>query len=193
MAAKDGTGGRYGKGRDIPAVSRRRRGAGFAQAARFVEDGVGRAAARRGLTETRLVTEWTEIAGAVAGAVTIPIAVRRRGKSLGGTLELRADPGRGPEIEMMVPQIIERVNACFGYRAISSIRLVQDGSTGFSEAEAGFDMTGAPSVLVAGSKEAPPEACNRVAEAVARIDDPELRRSLERLGLAIAKRAANQS
>ncbi|MEM9049855.1 MAG: DciA family protein [Pseudomonadota bacterium] len=197
MASQDGTGNEDGKGRRAHAAMRRHR-RGFAQAARFLDGGVSRAAARRGLTETRIVTQWTEIVGALAGAVTMPVGISRRGRSLGGTLELRAAPGRGPEVEMMAPQIVERVNACFGYRAVARIRLVQDGPSGFAEPAAAFDPAGAPEGLGGNAPgadrpgEPPPETRRHVADTVAGIDDPDLRHALERLGLAIAQSKANR-
>lgn len=174
---------------DRPA--RPRRPTGFAPAARYLAANLGKAAARRGLTETRLLTDWAEIAGPVAGAVCTPVGVTRRGRNLGGTLELRAMPGRGPEIEMMAPQIVERVNACFGYRAVARLRLVQEAAPGFAEPPAGFDFAGAPEgnarqeAVAAATK-------SRIEETVSEVADPDLRHSLERLGLAIATQAAGR-
>ena len=42
-----------------------------------------------------------------------------------GTLRLQIASGRGPQAQAMSDVIIDRVNANFGYRAISRIRLVQ--------------------------------------------------------------------
>ncbi|MEM9197350.1 MAG: DUF721 domain-containing protein [Pseudomonadota bacterium] len=181
-------GSKPARGEDRPAFSRRR--AGFAPAARYLAANLGKAAARRGLTETRLITDWMEIVGPVAGAVCAPVGITRRGRALGGTLELRGTPGRGPEIEMMAPQIVERVNACFGYRAVARIRLVQEAHAGFAEQVAGFDFAGAPEVDA--GQEAQAATKSRIEETVSEVADPDLRHSLERLGLAIARRAAGR-
>ena len=46
-----------------------------------------------------------------------------------GTLRLQITPGRGPQAQAVSDLIIDRVNANFGYRAISQISLVQTLST----------------------------------------------------------------
>lgn len=180
MARQDGPGN--GEGKRAQGQRARR---GFSHAGLFLKGQIGRATAKRGLTETRLVTEWAEIVGPEAGAATVPVRISHAGRQLGGTLLLRAAPGRGPEVEMMAPQIVERVNACFGYRAVGRLRLTQEMAPGFAEAARGFDLSGAPAGPSGEDRE-------RIAGKVATVAPPDLRAALERLGLAIAARGRRQ-
>jgi hypothetical protein len=88
-------------------------------------------------------------------------------------------------LQMKLPQLIERVNATYGYQAISRIAITQTAATGFSEGQAEF--TSKPRAPAA----PPPEA---VAEARARargVSDSGLRESLERLGANIISKRRN--
>jgi hypothetical protein len=43
----------------------------------------------------------------------------------GGTLILRVDPARALDVEYRARQIIDRINAYFGYRAVETLKIVQ--------------------------------------------------------------------
>ena len=43
----------------------------------------------------------------------------------GATLMLRVDPARALDVEYRARQIVERINAYFGYRAVETLRIVQ--------------------------------------------------------------------
>ena len=47
------------------------------------------------------------------------------GERRGATLFLRVDPARALDVEYRARQIMDRINAYFGYRAIEIIRLIQ--------------------------------------------------------------------
>jgi hypothetical protein len=159
----------------------RRARRGFLHAGGMLEGSLGQAAARRGLGEARLLSGWAEIAGPEAAAICAPQKISRAGRQVGGTLVLSVVPGRGPEVEMLAPRIVERVNACLGWRAVSRLKLSQVMPSGLAEGGAGFDFSGAP-----GPAGPDPAARTRIAETVAPVADAALRASLERLGLAIA-------
>ena len=79
----------------------------------------------RGLAIGRLVSHWHDIVGDMSSwcrpnAVSFP-----RNSRMDGTLRLQIASGRGPQAQAMSDIIIDRVNANFGYRAISRISLVQ--------------------------------------------------------------------
>ena len=79
----------------------------------------------RGFTIGRIVSHWHDIVGDMSSwcrpnAVSFP-----RDCFTDGTLKLQIVPGRGPQAQAMSAVIIDRVNANFGYRAISRISLVQ--------------------------------------------------------------------
>jgi hypothetical protein len=93
----------------------------------------------RGFAATALLTEWPTVVGAELARFTIPDKVlwpRRHedrtdagGQSAwraeGATLVLKVDGPRAIELQHRAEQILERVNAYFGYRAIAQLRFLQ--------------------------------------------------------------------
>lgn len=91
-----------------------------------------------GFSTATLLTEWGTIVGdplsryAVPEKIKWPRAAGRTenedadptGRS-GATLVLRVDPARALDIEYKAQQILERINAYFGYRAVAELRLLQ--------------------------------------------------------------------
>lgn len=87
-----------------------------------------------GFPAAAILTEWGAIAGTELAAYTMPERLKwpRRdltqddaGHQKGATLILRVSGARALEVDHMRPRIIERINASFGYRAVSEIRLIQ--------------------------------------------------------------------
>jgi hypothetical protein len=85
--------------------------------------------ARRGFATADLVAAWPEVVGARTASCTRPerIAWPRDGSSRdeGGVLHLLVDGPRAVLIQHETDQIIERVNAFLGRRAITRVRLIQ--------------------------------------------------------------------
>lgn len=77
---------------------------------------------KRGFVISRLVSEWPAIAGDMARWSRPSQMNLSRG---GGTLKLAIASGFGPVALQMKAAIIDRVNAAFGYRAISEVVFVQ--------------------------------------------------------------------
>ena len=78
---------------------------------------------KRGFIISRLVSQWPMIAGDMAAwSRPSQMNLSRDG---GGTLKLAIASGYGPIALQMKQPIIERVNATFGYRAISDVVFVQ--------------------------------------------------------------------
>lgn len=74
----------------------------------------------------RLITEWQDIAGDAyrfTDPVDIQFPPNRRNDA---TLVLSVSAGTGPIVQMMSPQIIDRVNAMAGFGMVTKIRLVQN-------------------------------------------------------------------
>lgn len=97
---------------------------------------------RFGFPATAILTDWAAIVGAELAAYTRPERIKWRKVSPNddaemmnkarvaratnsATLVLRVDGARAVELQHKAPQLIERVNAYFGYRAITDLRLVQ--------------------------------------------------------------------
>ena len=77
----------------------------------------------RGFIHSKLVSSWSRIANE-ASNWSIPIKITFPYKSFdNGTLHVKVTPTRAPELSMVSKQIIDRINANFGYKAIEKIHL----------------------------------------------------------------------
>jgi hypothetical protein len=131
---------------------------------------------KRGFAEARVVTEWRAIVGPDLAEGSAPERLTI-GKAGGGCLDIRVEGALALELQHLQPQIVERVNGYFGYRAVDRIRLRQGP---LPRRPARRPATAAPSA----------DDVARVEAAVATIEDPELRSALARLGQAIHARKA---
>lgn len=88
---------------------------------------VGRTAFRRfGFVQSSVVTRWPEIVGAGHARHCLPESIRFPvGEKSEGTMHLVVSPGHAPIIQHVIPEIIERVNRFFGYRAVAQVRIRQ--------------------------------------------------------------------
>ena len=119
-----------------PKPTRRMRG--FEAAAGLVRDPIRAAGEKRGFAVARLLTHWAEIVGEDLARCTRPVKVGYAQGSMGATLTLLTSGAVAPMVEMQKDSIRTRVNACYGYAAISRIALTQTASTGFAEGQAEF-------------------------------------------------------
>jgi hypothetical protein len=87
-----------------------------------------------GFPAAAILTDWAAIAGPELAAFTAPERLkwpRRSGgedaqeDGAGATLVLRVSGARALEVEHSRERLIERINAAFGYRAVTTIRLIQ--------------------------------------------------------------------
>ncbi|AOL23082.1 hypothetical protein Ga0102493_112063 [Erythrobacter litoralis] len=88
---------------------------------------IGRTAFRRfGFVQSSVVTRWHEIVGPRHARVCSPEAIRfPPGERAEGTLHLVVAPAHAPLIQQVTPEIIERVNRFFGYRALARVKIRQ--------------------------------------------------------------------
>ena len=86
---------------------------------------IGRTAFRRfGFVQSSVVSRWPEIVGARHARVCSPEAIRfPPGEKRDGILQLVVVPAHAPLIQMVIPEIIERVNRFFGYSAVARVKL----------------------------------------------------------------------
>jgi len=173
-------------GKSKPATAARRGRKGFVQAGSLVGARLRNATEKRGFAETRLLTDWPAIAGPALAAVVRPVKVSYAREGFGATLTVLTDGAHAPEVQLQLPALRERVNACYGYNAISRIRLTQTASGGFAEAPATFEH--------APEQAAPlrPEALGALRSTVAPVADDGLRQALERLGQNVLARHKSQ-
>ena len=91
-----------------------------------------------GFSTATLLTDWAIIVGADIAGYTAPerlkwprgvegatMSARREAGRPGATLMLRVEPARALDVQYKARQLIERINAYFGYRAVAEMRLVQ--------------------------------------------------------------------
>lgn len=88
---------------------------------------IGRTAFRRfGFLQSSIVTRWPEIVGPVHARVCAPEAIRfPPGEKSDGILQLVVVPAHAPLIQQVIPEIMERVNRFFGYKAVARVKLRQ--------------------------------------------------------------------
>jgi len=125
---------------------------------------------KRGFVISRLVSEWPAIAGDMARwSRPSQLNLSRGG---GGTLKLAIASGFGPVALQMKGVIIDRVNASFGYRAISEVVFVQTLPPPSREMPA----------IIPPSPEAQAKATWELDAKLEKVASPELRAALRRLG-----------
>jgi len=175
---------RTGKRRNAPAS------ANFTPDRRYAQSGPKRAAAftpaltrpafeKFGFPAAALLTDWAAIAGADIAGISAPERLKwpRRPEDpeagnagSGATLVLRVDGPRALELQYRLPQLIERINAYFGFRAVAQIRLYQA-------------PLEAPATHRARPERVTPRADRK--GLVNRIENPRLRTALARIAAAI--------
>ncbi|MBT8459046.1 MAG: DUF721 domain-containing protein [Boseongicola sp.] len=151
-----------------------RRKRGFERASSLVAGRVRTASETRGFAVSRLLTHWDDIVGSDLCGLAKPIDIKY-GKSFGATLTLLVKGAEAPMVEMQKETIRERVNACYGYAAIQTVRLTQTAPRGFAEGQEPFEGPSKSSVVS-------PEAREKAAQTVEIVSDTSLREALERLG-----------
>lgn len=166
MAGK--TAGRQGK-----------RGRGFERTAGLLAERIREAGEKRGFAVSRVLTHWAEVVGEEIADLSRPVKVSYAREGFGGTLTLLCAGAAAPLVQMRADEIKTRVNGCYGYNAISHVRITQTSAAGFAEPAATFAAAPAPRVC-----QSPEQVAEQVAATLAPagdIDDPGLRAALERL------------
>ena len=92
----------------------------------MIEPMVAPSANERGFAISRLISHWHDIVGDTAAWCRPTDIHFPRGSRNNGTLKLQITSGRGPQAQAMSAQIIDQVNAAFGYQAVGRITLVQN-------------------------------------------------------------------
>ncbi|TIX50532.1 DUF721 domain-containing protein [Alteraurantiacibacter aquimixticola] len=139
---------------------------------------IGRAAFRRfGFVQASVVTRWPEIVGEAHAKVCQPESIRfPPGEKSEGILQLVVLPAHAPLIQHVIPEIMERVNRFFGYKAVARVKMRQGA---VKPDAAKVERTAPPSL-----KPIPME----LGESLRDIGDPELRTVLEKLARSLGSR-----
>ena len=165
-----------------PLPSAHRRIRGFEATSGLLKDQIRKVGESRGFAIARLLTHWPEIAGGDMARITRPVKVGYGREGMGASLTLLTTGPNAPIIEMQKEKLRERVNAVYGYAAISRILITQTAATGFAEGQAAFTHA---------AKAAPtpdPAILAEAARTAAPIQNDDLRQALERLGQNILNR-----
>ncbi|MCB2074035.1 MAG: DUF721 domain-containing protein [Novosphingobium sp.] len=162
------------QGKSKPRRYERPRG-GQARAISDLMPEIGRTAFRRfGFVQSSVVTRWPEIVGPRHARICMPESIRfPPGEKSEGILQLVVVPAHAPIIQHVIPEIIERVNRFFGYKAVARVKIRQ----GQVKAPAAQEAAKAPPSL----KPVPME----LGESLRDIGDPELRTVLESLARSL--------
>lgn len=146
---------------------------------KLVDPMIEPSARARGFVLSRLISEWQQIVGDMATWCQ-PVEMKfSKGETINGSLKLAIASGRGPEASLQTQNIISRVNAAFGYAAISRITLVQN----FSHS--------APKMAAPPTTKRDPKRDSRnqdvwtLDEKLNKVKSPELRAALRRFGTPI--------
>lgn len=156
---------------------------GFKRTASVLSDQIRRAGESRGFAVSRVLTHWAEIAGPEIARIARPVNIGYGRGGFGATLTVLTTGAQAPILEMQKETLRERVNAAYGYNAISRVRVTQTAPTGFAEGQVEFAARPA-----AAAKPENPDAARRATEAAGPIENAALRAALERLGRNILSR-----
>ncbi len=130
---------------------------------------------RRGFGEAQMVAEWASVVGSALALETLPVKLSfARGARVEGTLHLRVAPGAALTLQHLEPQVIERINTFFGYRAVARLAMRQGPLPPRRTPPA------APKL-----RPLTPDEEAELAGRLAAVADPVLREAMERLGRAV--------
>ena len=160
-----------------------RRMRGFERTSGLLQSHIRRVGESRGFAVSRLLTHWAEIVGEETASSALPVKVSYGHGGIGATLTVLTTAAQAPMLQAELPRIREKVNACYGYAAISRIRITQTAPSGFAEGQVAF----APALAPKPAK-ADPKAASFARAAAQDIADRDLRYALEILGQNVLSR-----
>lgn len=154
--------------------------------AELIEDCIGPAFAAQGFASADILGAWPEIVGSKLARFCQPVKLEwprrpRRdpgrphrdpdGRTEPGTLVVRVEGAFALELQHLVPVVIQRINAHYGWACIGRIVLKQ------GRLASGLRRSTTRTI--------DPQSRDAVAKAVAPIETDDLRDALDRLGLAV--------
>ncbi|TNJ46289.1 DUF721 domain-containing protein [Phaeobacter sp. B1627] len=158
---------------------------GFKRTGSLLNDQIRKAGESRGFAVSRLLTHWEEIVGPDLAAMARPVKVGYGRGGIGATLTVLTTGAYAPMLEMQKAALREKVNAVYGYNAISKVHITQTAPTGFSEGQVDFRY--APKKGRTPTEVAPEDAA-AVQETATGVENEDLRAALERLGRNVLTR-----
>jgi hypothetical protein len=93
--------------------------------AKITENIVEKSISRLGAIQTHIFLNWQDIAGQYAN-LTFPEKIRlSKNKNSEGLIIIKVQNGFGPEIQLAIPFLLNQINARYGFKAISKIKIIQ--------------------------------------------------------------------
>lgn len=136
--------------------------------------GLGPVLRRQGFAISEILTRWPQLVGTALAQQTAPERLQfPPGRNGDAVLHVRVAPGFGPDVQMLAPLMIERLNQYYGYKAIGRLALHQGPLPQPTAKKAP-----APRALS-------PEEAARIEALAQPIRDPALRDSILRLGASL--------
>lgn len=151
---------------------------GFARTSKLLNEQIRKAGESRGFAVSRLLTHWEEIAGPDIAKIARPVKVGYGRSSFGATLTVLTTGAHAPMLEMQKERLREKVNAVYGYNAISKVWVTQTAPTGFSDGQVDFKYAPKERAL----PQPDPKDAAEAAQVAEGVENTELRDALEQLG-----------
>lgn len=149
---------------------------GFKRTDSLLSEQIRRVGESRGFAVSRLLTHWTETVGEDIAAIAKPVKIGYGRGGFGATLTVLTTGAQAPILEMQKERIREKVNAVYGYNAISRIHITQTAPTGFADGQVQFQAPQAKQ-----RREPSAKVVAQAAEFAEPIQNDSLRTALEQL------------
>ena len=92
---------------------------------KITENIVEKSLSRLGSIQNHILFNWAHIAGQYAD-ITIPHKIKfGRKKNIDGQITIKVQNGFGLEVQYAIPLLLDQINARFGFKAISKIKIIQ--------------------------------------------------------------------
>ena len=108
---------------------------------KITENIVEKNLSRLGSIQNHIFFNWAHIAGQYAD-ITIPHKIKfGRKKNIDGQITIKVQNGFGLEVQYAIPLLLDQINARFGFKAISKIKIIQ------ADIQKNFEIKKEPSEL----------------------------------------------
>ncbi len=92
---------------------------------KITENIVQKNLSRLGSIQNHIFFNWAHIAGQYAD-ITIPHKIKfGKKKNIDGQITIKVQNGFGLEVQYAIPLLLDQINARFGFKAISKIKIIQ--------------------------------------------------------------------
>ena len=108
---------------------------------KITENIVEKNLSKLGSIQNHIFFNWAHIAGQYAD-ITIPHKIKfGRKKNIDGQITIKVQNGFGLEVQYAIPLLLDQINARFGFKAISKIKIIQ------ADIQKNFEIKKEPSEL----------------------------------------------